>query len=134
MSQAPTKYEQTELDHANMVSQLAKDPFQIIDEMTYTKADLWHQVPALVGEAAELMDIVKKFAIYNKPWTKEQQDHAIEELGDIEFYLQRIRQILEITREETLRANITKLAIRYPGFNFTNLSANERADKVGGED
>lgn len=131
------EYENKELletKHANMVNRLAKDPFHIIDEMTDTKADLWHQVPALVGEAAELMDIVKKFAMYNKPWTKEQQDHAIEELGDIEFYLERIRQILEVTREETLRANITKLSIRYPGFNFTNLAANERADKAGGED
>jgi uncharacterized protein YabN with tetrapyrrole methylase and pyrophosphatase domain len=53
----------------------------------------------------------------------------VEELGDLEFYMERIRQIVGITREETLKANIEKLSVRY-GKTYSNEAAQARADKA----
>ena len=78
------------------------------------------------GEAGELLDAIKKFAIYNKTLDI---DNVVEELGDIEFYLAMIRRTLGIHREVTLRHNITKLLKRYPA-GYTDMAAQLRADKA----
>ena len=43
------------------------------------------------------------------------RENVIEELGDLEFYMEGVRQNLGITREETLNHNIQKLSKRYEG-------------------
>ena len=113
--------------HANMVGHLAKSPSQIHQEMTPSSAGLIHMVMGISGETGELLDAVKKHVIYQKDLD---YDNLIEELGDIEFYLEGFRQLLDITREETLTANIAKLGKRYPGFEYTNQAAQIRADKA----
>ena len=52
----------------------------------------------------------------------------IEELGDLEFYMQGLRDALKITREETLKINMQKLEKRYGGL-YSNEAAQARADK-----
>ena len=82
------------------------------------------------GEAGELLDAIKKAAIYQKPVDRQ---NVIEELGDLEFYMEGLRQGLGITRKETIQGNIDKLSKRYEGFKYSNEAAQNRADKKDGE-
>lgn len=112
--------------HQDMVKVLAKDGQAIINDLNPDKAHLLHMAVGVAGEAGELLDAVKKHAIYNKPIDRE---NVIEELGDIEFYMQGIRERLDITREETLEHNYSKLSKRYEGLKYSNQAAQDRADK-----
>lgn len=78
------------------------------------------------GEAGELLDAIKKVAVYRKPVDRA---NVVEELGDLEFYMEGLRQGLGITREETLLANINKLSKRYEGLKYSDSAAQTRADK-----
>jgi NTP pyrophosphatase (non-canonical NTP hydrolase) len=112
-------------EHHELVSQLAKPGQEIIDELTPMQAYALHMAIGVSGEAGELLDAIKKFAIYQKPLDLE---NVVEELGDIEFYLQGIRQAFCIDREYVLQQNIVKLRKRY-GKTYTNAAAIARADK-----
>ena len=109
-----------------MVKGLAKDGNIIAAEMTGPNAHLLHMAVGVSGEAGELIDAVKKAVIYQKPLDRV---NVIEELGDLEFYMEGLRQGLDITREETLEANIAKLGKRYKGHSYSDESAQVRADK-----
>jgi NTP pyrophosphatase (non-canonical NTP hydrolase) len=85
-----------------------------------------HMAIGISGEAGELLDAIKKQVIYRKPLDRE---NVLEELGDLEFYMEGIRQGLGITREQCLAANIAKLGKRYEGMRYTDTAAQERADK-----
>lgn len=117
----------SEIGHSEMVQVLAKDGKLILEEMTPDQMHLTHMAIGISGEAGELLDAVKKASIYQKPIDR---DNVVEELGDIEFYLEGIRQGLNISREETIEGNIEKLSKRYEGFKYTNQAAQERADKA----
>ena len=114
------------ITHPEMVAGLAKRGQAIIDELTPNKAHVVHMAIGISGEAGELLDAIKKYVMYNKPLDRE---NAVEELGDLEFYLEGIRQGLGITREETITHNIKKLTKRYSEGSFSNNQANKRADK-----
>lgn len=111
-----------------MTLALAKDGQDIINDLTPEKADLLHMAVGVSGEAGELLDAVKKAVIYSKEMDLE---NIIEELGDLEFYMSKIRQIVGITREEILQRNIDKLSVRYAKGKYSNDQAQERADKEG---
>lgn len=87
---------------------------------------LLHASIGIAGEAGELLDSIKKYWVYGKPLDSE---NLIEELGDIEFYMQAMRTLLSVSREEVLEANITKLRKRYPD-GYTDANAIERKDKA----
>jgi NTP pyrophosphatase (non-canonical NTP hydrolase) len=116
----------TSILHHEMVSVLAKSGDTIVAEMTGNDAHIMHMVIGVSGEAGELLDAIKKKVIYRKPLDR---DNVVEELGDLEFYLEGIRQGLGITREECLTANIAKLQKRYKGLKYSDQSAQDRADK-----
>ena len=109
-----------------MVAQLAKDGKIIADEMTPANAHIIHMAIGVSGEAGELLDACKKAVIYQKPLDR---DNVVEELGDLEFYMEGLRQGLGITREETIEANIKKLGVRYKGHTYSDDQAQSRADK-----
>lgn len=115
------------ISHEGMVTKLCKPGEQVRSEMTADGAHMIHMVLGIAGEAGELVDAVKKAAIY-----KQEVDiqNVIEELGDLEFYMEGLRQGLGITRAETISGNIRKLAKRYEGFNYSNDAAIARADKL----
>lgn len=115
------------MNHANMVTTLKKPGNIIHTEFTPDKADLMHAMLGIAGEAGELVDTVKKHIIYGQDLNVE---NLIEELGDMEFYLEQLRQNIKVSREKTLQYNMAKLALRYPGYNYSDQSAKERADKV----
>lgn len=116
-------------DYANMVAALVKPGQDIILKLTASTANMWHMATGVSGEAGELLDGIKRHVIYNKPLDRE---NIIEELGDLEFYMEGLRQELSITRDETLRANVAKLATgpkaRYKA-GYTDAAAVARADK-----
>jgi NTP pyrophosphatase (non-canonical NTP hydrolase) len=114
------------MTYADMVTKLVKSPYEIMDAINHFKLDLTHATLGIAGEAGEIVDAVKKHVIYEKPLDRE---NLIEELGDMEFYLEQLRQALGITREQTLEANMKKLEVRYKGFNYSDKQAHERADK-----
>ena len=114
------------IEHPEMVRVLCKPGETILGELTPTDAHLLHMVIGISGECGELLDAVKKSTIYQKTLDRE---NVVEELGDIEFYLEGLRQCLDITREETIAENIGKLATRYKGFKYTDDQAQKRRDK-----
>lgn len=113
--------------HPELVKALVKPGYQIRDEMSGDDANLMHMTIGISGEAGELLDAVKKRVIYRKPLDV---CNVVEELGDIEFYMEGIRQELNITREMCLEANIRKLQKRYSDLKYTNQKAQDRADKA----
>ena len=112
--------------HTDMVALLGKPGEAICITLTPEDAHLWHMATGISGEAGEILDAVKKVVIYHKPVDRE---NIVEELGDIEFYMEGLRQGLNITREEVLEYNYHKLMKkRYPN-GYTDEAAQARADK-----
>lgn len=111
----------------DLVRSLKKPGADIIQSLTPEKADMMHMAMGVSGEAGELLDAVKKFTIYNKPLDR---INLIEEMGDIEFFMEGLRQITGITREETLERTIDKLSVRYSSGSYSDSQAQARADKV----
>ena len=114
------------MEHSALVRNLRKNGEQLKSEVTGRDLDLLHAAVGVSGEAGELLDSVKKHVIYRKPLDLE---NVKEELGDLEFFMEHTRQILGITREETIQGNIAKLLKRYPT-GFSNEAAQARADKA----
>ena len=112
---------------ADMVRALVKDGAAIIQELTPEQADMLHMGVGVSGEAGELLDAIKKHTIYGKELDVK---NVIEELGDLEFYMEHLRQIVGITRQQTIDANIAKLGKRYSSGTYSNDQAQTRADKV----
>ena len=113
-------------DYCNMVEALRKPGIDILKDLDPDKANLWHLGTGVCGEAGELLDAIKKCVIYN---TTIDLKNLIEELGDLEFYLEGIRQSLNLNREEILKANMEKLSTRYESGTYSNDSAQLRKDK-----
>ena len=118
------------INHSDMVRTLAKDGNIIAEEMTGEDAHAIHMSMGVSGESGELLDAVKKHVIYRQPLDRK---NVVEEMGDIEFFMEGLRQGLNITREETIQANIDKLGVRYSGFEYSDTKAQDRADKNDGE-
>lgn len=113
--------------YPELVAALAKPGADIVATLTAEDAHSLHMAVGIAGEAGELLDAVKKAAIYRKPIDRA---NVIEELGDLEFYMEGLRQGLGITREEVLEHNIAKLSKRYSSGSYSDKHAQERADKA----
>jgi|LSQX01.2.fsa_nt_gb NTP pyrophosphatase (non-canonical NTP hydrolase) len=117
--------------HPELVAALAKPGEDILSSLTPEQCHQWHMASALQGEAGELFDAIKKFVIYGKDLDRE---NVVEELGDMEFYMEGLRAALGITRDECIEANIDKLSTRYSAGKYSDQAAQERADKAPGAD
>lgn len=111
-------------DHAFLVERTCKDGSEI--ETTGMQRHYIHMVLGIAGEAGELVDAIKKHVIYNKPLDLE---NVVEELGDIEWYMEGLRASIGVTREQVLAYNIEKLNKRYPA-KYSDNDAQNRADKT----
>jgi NTP pyrophosphatase (non-canonical NTP hydrolase) len=109
-----------------MVKTLAKPGEDILPTLTPKRCEMLHMAGCIPEEAGEVFGIVKKHVFYNKPLDREK---LVEELGDLEFYLEGLRQVCGLAREEILAANIAKLGKRYEGFKYSDAAAQARADK-----
>ena len=67
------------ITHQELVSKLVKDGRLILNEMSPISAHLLHMAVGISGEAGELLDAIKKNAIYGRALDV---NNVIEELGD----------------------------------------------------
>lgn len=91
-----------------------------------------HCALGVAGEAGELADAVKIEQIYGKLFDKEGRSirtNVIEELGDLQFYIQGIMQMYDITPDEVFQFNADKLSVRYVNLKYSDRAAIARADK-----
>jgi NTP pyrophosphatase (non-canonical NTP hydrolase) len=112
-------------DYEHMVKSLRKSAELIMKELTPLDCDLLHMAVGISGEAGEILDTVKKTAIYRKDIDIE---NIIEELGDLEFFMEGLRQVLGLNRDYILSQNMSKLKKRYAR-GYSNQQAQDRADK-----
>ncbi len=115
--------------YGEFVAALVKPGEHIKNEITPDEANMLHLSVGISGESGELLDCIKKHVIYKKPLDRA---NAIEELGDLEFYMEGLRQAIGVTRDATIEANVSKLMLRYKR-GYTNKAAQERSDKVNGD-
>ena len=102
----------------------SKDNAQFIARVASLQAegcDIQRLLTAAVGIAAEggeFMEIVKKITFQGKPWNADNIEHLKIELGDVMWYVAQACMALDISLEEVLDRNISKLAARYPEGTF----------------
>ena len=91
--------------HSEMVTALAKSGAVIAAELTAGDANLLHMAVGISGEAAELLDAIQKAVLRDGELDGE---NVLEELGDLEFYTEGMRQELQVTRDECLAASMVE--------------------------
>lgn len=107
------------------VASKLKTGTDILMSMDGRKANLMHLMMGLSGEVGELTDCIKKHIAYDQPLD---YDNLVEELGDIEFFLQGIRNAFSLKRNDIITNNMDKLNQRYQE-GYTDEEARNRADK-----
>jgi len=75
------------------------------------KTDLLHAALGLATEVGEFVDALKKHIFYGAPFDR---INAIEELGDILWYVAEGAEALNCDLSVVMEANIAKLRTRYP--------------------
>lgn len=78
----------------------------------FPTADMIHSAMGIFTEAAEFLAAVYESCFQGRPFDA---TNAIEELGDLEWYMAVMRRRLRVSQEQVQRTNIAKLKIRYPG-------------------
>jgi NTP pyrophosphatase (non-canonical NTP hydrolase) len=114
-----------QVNYQEFVRGLIKPGEVVAASLSAQDADAIHMIMGVCGEAGELLDSIKKAAIYRKPYDIE---NIVEELGDIEFYLCGLRNTFGLDRQVILARNVAKLQKRYPK-GYSNEAAQARADK-----
>lgn len=94
-------------DYPKLVSALTKPGQDIIATLTPKDAQALHMAVGVACEAGELLNVVRQAAFDRKPIDRK---NVIEELGDLEFYMEGLRQGLGITREQTIAYNISEMS------------------------
>jgi len=84
------------------------------DPLTKEQQDELLNVGALglAGESGEVIDLIKKHLFHGKPLDREK---AIEELGDVLFYVQCLAEALDVEIAKVAQVNDQKRRRRYPG-------------------
>ena len=72
----------------------------------------------LAAESGEFLEIVKKMVFQGKPWTDDNREHLIIELGDVMWYVAQACMALEVDFDDVIETNVNKLKKRYPGGEF----------------
>ena len=98
-------------------------------DMGSVPMNLIHAAMGLSSDAGEFVDCIKKHTIYGK---KLDRENAIEELGDVLWFVALACQNLECSMAQVMQANIDKLALRYPDV-YSDEAAIARADKKEGD-
>lgn len=117
----------SEIPHHELVKNLVKPPEDILASLNPFQTDLLHALIGICSEVGELGDPIKAHVFYGKPLDVE---NIIEELGDMEFYMEQLRQRLVINRQQTIDHNIAKLSKRYSSLKYSDNAAIRREDKI----
>lgn len=122
-----TKETQIEPSYSEFVQNLCKPGFRVLGDMKPSDAHLVHMAMGVSGEAGELLDAIKKAAIYRKPLDRE---NVLEECGDLLFYIQGVLNYYDTTMNEVILLNRLKLSKRYAEGQYSDQQAQARADKA----
>ena len=83
------------------------------------------------AEGGEFLEIVKKIAFQGKEFTPAEKEHLLIELGDVLWYVAQATIALDLSLDEVIGRNISKLAKRYPEGHFNAyFSENRRIDDL----
>ncbi len=88
---------------------------------------LEYGVQRVAIHSSEILDTVKKLAIYNKPLALPLLETQLEKLC---LHLLFVGYAFNITHQDALDHNIAKLSKRYEGLKYSDQAAQERKDKV----
>ena len=123
--------------YANFVdgvtSNPSKDYKSFLDAIKYLDGEgsnIHRLLTAAVGisaEGGEFMEIVKKMVFQGKPWTDDNREHLIIELGDVMWYVMQACAALDVSLEDVVSKNVDKLKKRYPGGDFDVYHSENRA-------
>lgn len=116
----------SDITYNEFVAKISKPGQNILSSLSPEKCHLVHMAMGASGETGELLDAIKKHVMYQKLLDKE---NVIEEIGDTIFYLQGICNALNISLEQCIDHNISKLSKRYEALSYSDKAAQERADK-----
>jgi len=81
----------------------------------------------LAAESGEFLEIVKKMVFQGKPWTDDNREHLIIELGDVMWYVAQACMALDVSFDDVIKGNVKKLEKRYPGGSFDVSKSEHRA-------
>lgn len=113
--------------YSEFVRALCKPGDAIRSELTPEDCHRLHMAIGISGEAGELLDAIKKAAIYRKPL----DIHNVkEEIGDVLFYITGLLQSIGIDMETVIAENVAKLSLRYQSLSYSNAAAIQRMDKA----
>ena len=120
-----------------VTSDSSKDFVALADrmgELDRQGANIERLLTAAVGisaEGGEFTEIVKKMVFQGKPWNEDNREHLIIELGDVLWYVAQACMALDVSLDDVIAQNITKLAARYPEGHFNSFfSENRRIDDL----
>ena len=83
------------------------------------------------AEGGEFLEIVKKITFQGKPYDEASINHLKIELGDVLWYVAQACMALDVSLDDVIAQNITKLAARYPEGHFDSyFSENRRIDDL----
>jgi NTP pyrophosphatase (non-canonical NTP hydrolase) len=102
-----------------------------LNELNEQEVNIERLLTGAVGinaEGGELMEIVKKMIFQGKPWNEDNRDHLIIELGDVMWYVAQVCLALNISMDEVVLKNVSKLLKRYPEGVFDVSKSEKRAD------
>ena len=98
--------------YREMVRRLVKPGAQILESLNPEKIDLLHMAIGLVGETTEFYQIVNRSPVAGQSRLL----YMIEELGDIEFYLEGLKQVVpnyqDLKEKGTVAGTVSDMVIR----------------------
>ncbi len=108
-----------------LITAIERDVKRHIPFLSSSELEKLHMAIGIAGEAGEILQQAYGEVIVREP----DDENKVEELGDLEFYMEGYRVLHGITRNQTLEANIKKLSKRYRTGNYSDEQAQARADK-----
>ena len=122
-------------EFVNVVTSEASTDFLALSdrlvELDEKGANIERLLTAGVGinaEGGEFLEIVKKMIFQGKPFNADNKEHMIIELGDLMWYVAQACMALEVSLDEVVARNVTKLEKRYPGGSFDVYYSENRAE------
>lgn len=82
----------------------------------------------ICSEGGELLDIVKKVVFHEHAFDEATEAKMVKELGDVMWYVQQVCLALNVSLQEVIEGNKTKLQARYKDMKF---SAEESINRKG---
>ena len=123
-------------EHQKMVRDLVRPARELVadnEEHMEVTFGVLHMLIGLQGELGEVTELMKK-VFFSGRRIPDVTHRIVEELGDVEFYLEGLRQALCVTREEILEKNVEKLRARFPDGKYNTAHAEAKLDLLGEEE